>query len=177
MDLIGLPDGRPGEHAGISHTLKHYLAIAEVWEDLVSEDIQPRPWSILDTLDHLEPHPSSQWRDPGPEIRHRWSDLSNAHRAGYLAVISRVAASLPPLESWRPLERGVFITSNDQGLVFIVKQTTRGIALKTAFRSLGMTQKHHRSVPLDARNRDLRAVLARQKAATVVRTTTPRSAR
>ena len=52
--------------------------------------------------------------------------------------------------------------------MLIVTSMGGGAELVTAFRPLGLTLKQYRSVPMDAKNRSLREVIARQKAARTV---------
>ncbi|MCC6619919.1 MAG: hypothetical protein IT385_01610 [Deltaproteobacteria bacterium] len=169
MDLIGMPDGAPGKgHAGVTHTLKHYLDPAEVWEDLVPEGSTYRPWDVLDELGPLEPPPWRQWKEPGEALRARWQrDLVPTYRHGYRAVVQSLAQALPTPGSmgWFRIHRG-WITTTSAGVIVMVSDVhADGSArLKTAFRPLGYTLKNHRAVPMDARSRELRSVIARQKA-------------
>jgi len=166
MDLIGLPDGQPGQHLGVSHMLKHYLSPAEVWEDLVPEGAPHRPWAVLDWLGPLDPRASAQHRTPGDSLRtiwHAW--LVPIFRHGYLAVAKQLAEPLPALGAapWRPAD-GAFVTFTSEGVVLIVARVQDSAKLLTAFRPLGYTLKDHHSVPMSAQSRDLRSVIARQKA-------------
>lgn len=175
MKLVGLSEGRPGQHLGISHTLKHYLAPAEVWEDLVTHG-EESPWAALDALGPLEPPAWAQHHDPGGTVRELWpTTLASLYRAGYLAVLRRLAEALPePHQSpWRPTRDGRRIVATDEGVVLVVAPLVAEVAgpgakLITAYRPLGFTLKDHRAIPKDAINRGLRAVAARQKARRIV---------
>lgn len=108
---IRWPAGRPGDHAGISHLIKHYLNPGEGWEDVVSalDDRTGRP---VDIPAEYRPHALwneirpdrlgiSDTRDVGllpPDVERRWPRWVDAHRMGYAATVSHIAnASRPPL--------------------------------------------------------------------------------
>lgn len=169
MDLIGLPNGTPGGgHLGVTHMIKHYLDPSEVWEDLVTETTECRPWDLLERLADLEPEAWKQWKNPGDELRACWQDeLVVAYQRGYLSVVRELAAPLTPpgARDWKRIERG-WLTVTFAGVLLIVSEihADGSAKLRTAFRPVGYPLKSHRAVPMDAASRSLRAILALKKA-------------
>lgn len=176
MELLPLPDGRPGQHLGISHTLKHYLDPSEVWEDLAPDDLMYRPWSVLDGLAHVEPAVWKQWPAPGPVVSGLWSsELKSIYRHGYFATLLALTRDLSPPGDrlWTRSARGheVYLRLTPEGVILIVGKEAAGAGLRTAFRPLGFPRKTHVDVAMDPASRERRANLARLKAFKVHRLT------
>jgi hypothetical protein len=57
-----------------------------------------------------------------------------------------------------------WVTFTGEGVIVIAGGPPDRPTLRTAFRTLGYTTRHHHSVPMDSTNRGLRAVIARQRA-------------
>jgi|GEM_PF-2389309 len=143
MKLERMDDGPPGHHRGVGHTLKHYLAPAELWDDLATpEGLAPR--DVLSALGPLNPAPHRQFKYPGVGLRERWEWLCGVHRDGYFAVVRGSVDPLeaPPLASWRyrPAIGGVrprpaaYIAATDEGVILIVTWVDRAWEMRTAFR-------------------------------------------
>jgi hypothetical protein len=91
--LKPMAPGRPGQHLGVSHLIKHWLAPAEYFSDLalevLPEKVAVHPASLADMLaaaGETSPH-TRPAREPGPAIAACWNTLAQAQAEGYDAVV------------------------------------------------------------------------------------------
>lgn len=143
MKLERMEDGPPNHHRGVGHTLKHYLAPAELWDDLATPaGLAPR--EVMAALGALSPPPHRQFKYPGAALRERWEWLCGVHREGYFAVASASVASVkaPPQAPWkwrapiggrRPKPAG-YIIGSDDGVIIVVSKVAGKWEMRTAFR-------------------------------------------
>jgi hypothetical protein len=160
--------GEPGEHLGISHTLKHYLAPKEMWQDVahvVSSEFRP--------VEFLARHfpEGTPWMHWGQKVtdaeKAKWRELESAFRDGYLHVVTEYAKTLPEL-SVRFVAHGQRILMLHLGDGILLQLYDRAQPrVRTAFRKVGVslhTQRAYEAVSqrLDALGKRLKQ--ARYKA-------------
>jgi len=136
MTIVFMPPGKPGDNKGICHTLKHYLAPAELWED-VAQTIEPdlRPVATL-MLPELRGQQS--WTHWGPHVTRQeiaaWSHLARTFEHGYKQVIADYFASGLEREVYRTrTPPSVRIAHLGDGI--IIQRYGNGAHLRTAYRS------------------------------------------
>lgn len=137
MNIKPLPHGLVGEHLGISHTLKHYLDPAEVWEDLCDEvPTEVRPLAVIAAL-ALE-----RWQGrldrPPPSTYAHWPALERVHLEGYMLALERhaFATQAPPQTPWLPLSPERFVAHLGAGVIAFVVWWQEQWELRTAYRAL-----------------------------------------
>jgi len=156
MKVLPLPDGRPSQHLGISHTLKHYLAPAECWSDLASDfpaDVpaSARPTAVRERLPSVDPAPWKQAAgDLHADLRAHWEELRVPYRRGYLLVVQHIASATPSPDE----EPGKWLNTGNRnlptcqlgssGILLRVKRKNGDWQLYTAFRDAGFKyfEKH-----------------------------------
>jgi hypothetical protein len=162
MTLVFMPPGNPGDNKGVSHTLKHYLAPDEVWEDVAQNIPTPyRPVATLMALE-LQGHPSwNHWgRNVTPHEVDAWPLLSSTYEHGYKQVIAEYFASGLEHEVRRArMNPPVRIAHLGDGI--IIHRYDNGPHLRTAYRSAGVilhTAEAYARIPrtLDALSRRLK---------------------
>ncbi|MFH1468457.1 MAG: hypothetical protein ABIO70_28970 [Pseudomonadota bacterium] len=168
MRLRLLPDGRPGEHLGLSHTLKHYLKPNEMWADLC-EDIEPhlRPLGACERLPALDPPTWEQWQDPPPPLAGAWDQLRPVYRQGYGRLVLELADPLddPGVgEGWVPRKRGFACHAGD-GVILEVAAGQEDWRLHSAWRPMDFKLRRHECPPTDARSVSIRRKIAEHAAA------------
>ncbi len=161
MTLVFMPPGRPGDNKGISHTLKHYLAPFELWED-VAQDV-PAPHRPVATLMGLELEGHEPWNHWGDNVTPReidaWPLLAATYEHGYKQVIAAYFASGLEHEVRRTrMDPPVRIAHLGDGI--IIQRYDNGAHLRTAYRSAGVslqTAEGYARIPrsLDALSRRL----------------------
>ncbi len=163
MKLERMVDGHHTQHAGITHTLKHYLSPLECWDDLAVCGDALRPRAVISRL-AVEPPPHRQWKNPSVALRGVWESLSQVHRDGYHHTTATQVEPVPPPPTtpWKRLapdgKRGVrWASSSTGGVVMIVGQARGGFELKTAYRPECAAASYH-LIPSDppARERRIR---------------------
>ena len=170
MKLDLLPDGRPTEHLGISHMLRHWCRPREQWEDLLLEPQPPfsapeamwpsQLWELLSAAG-LEPETGPPWAGL------RWESLRSSYRQGYGTVVLSLAASLPlpPQAPWARHPKGHWMTHAGHGVLLGVKHRRDGHQLHTAYRPADFKLRDYRCPPRDIQNVSLRRRIAEHRAA------------
>jgi len=173
MKIRLLPNGRPDEHLGLSHTLKHYLRPQEMWVDICDE-VEPdhQPMSVAEALPNHTPPAWEQWKNPPAELRAAWAQLEPAYEHGYGALITRLADALPEPSRWvgsgddgspgqpwvvRDYRRACHA---GEGVLLMVRWRAGGWQLYTALRPKDFKLKRHECPPADQRNVTIRRKLA-----------------
>jgi hypothetical protein len=165
MNLLLLPDGEPGEHLGISHTIKHYLRPAEAWED-VCEDIEPRyrPRAASALLPVQETPAWRQLDNPSPELAEAWPSLQPVYGQGYGRLVSTLAGPLadpgPTPDGPWAARRGRFICHAGGGIILDVERVPGGWQLYTAFRHVKFSFRQRHCPSGEAAGVSLRRTLA-----------------
>jgi hypothetical protein len=180
MKVHPLPDGRPSEHLGIGHMLKHYVAPAECWLDLADDfpDSVPdaaHPAEVRSRLPDVEP---PTWRAaPGelPEpLREHWEQLRVPYRQGYLAVIQHFAEHTAspdeaPEEWVQSGSQGLPTTQlGTSGILLRVRRSRRGWQLYSAFRPAGFAYFERHCPQMDPKSVSLRRQVAAIRASTLL---------
>jgi hypothetical protein len=162
MKLQLPPDGAPGEHQGISHTIKHYLRPSEAWED-VCENVAPahRPAAVCD---RLAPLSSAPWRLFGASsvaLAEVWPELHETYRQGYGQILTALAQ---PLEE--PRRGGVWVVHEGKfachpgcGVILKIERPVEN-GMNTAYRAVDFPFNAH-----ECPRRDERYVVERRKEA------------
>lgn len=139
MNLFLLPHGRPGQHLGVSHTVKHWLHPAELWDDLADgcpDSVRPRAVrAAYPSLDPLTWDPEH----PPPEVARRWSELGRVYAEGYGRVLLRLAELLSPPPAapgaWVRQGRLRSTVEAHTGVILRVRKAAAGWDLHSAFRT------------------------------------------
>ncbi len=163
MRMILPRGGLPGEHLGISHTLKHYLRPEEMWQDLAGElEEGVQPLAVWGRLKHLSPRACDQAEEPEPELRSVWNEMDSVWKKGYGALVSRGGASVsPPAPGpWVPQEKGGWMTGLPGGVLLVVRPQGEGWRFITAYRPFNFILKDYDRPPRDARSVEIRRKLA-----------------
>jgi len=173
MKLRLLPPGRPDQHLGLSHTLKHYLKPQEMWAD-ICDQVAPehRPRAVAEALPALDPPAWEQWETPPAELRAAWPLLEPAYEHGYAALILELADALPepsryvvcgtsghPAQPWvvRDYRRAC---DAGRGVLLMVRWRGGGWQLYSAFRPKDFKLKRHECPPNDSASVSIRRKLA-----------------
>jgi hypothetical protein len=161
-----MPNGTPWTHQGVSHTLKHFLAAAEAWED-ISEGLP----------DHLRPRATAlrlRLNDAialvdFPERHHvlasLWGALCHALWEGYMPIVAGLLQSMPEPRRgegpWRQSRSG-WIAHIGDGVVAVVSASLGEPRwqLRTAYRPLDFKLRDYGCPPVDATNVSIRRRLA-----------------
>lgn len=168
MNPILPHDGNPGEHAGISHALKHYLDPREMWEDIAGE-VEPhlRPLAFCERLPPLTPPVWEQWQAPTRELAPLWNSLRPLYRLGYARIVRALAEPLAePFTPGSPWARGddSHGAHIGQGVVLWVRRAPNGWRMTTAYRPVDFKLREHACPPRDATSVSLRGAIARFQA-------------
>lgn len=137
MNIKPMPNGLKGEHWGISHTLKHYLDPAEVWDDLCDEvRAELHPLAVIAALE-LERW-QGRFEMPPPSTHRHWCALEPVHLEGYMLALARhvIAAPEPPQLPWRLVRPEHFKAHLGAGVVAVVERRREQWELRTAYRTL-----------------------------------------
>jgi hypothetical protein len=169
MRPVLLPDGHPGEHLGISHTLKHYLDPREMWEDLAGDlEERLRPSRVAARLFALSAEPWRLHAEEGRELEGVWNSLRVVYRKGYAGILLALAEELPePMSAgspWVSDKKGAWLAHLDDGVVLRVRWGRYGWRMETAFRPVDFKLTSHACPPRDARNVAIRRAMARHQA-------------
>lgn len=166
MKYTRMPDGHRGEHLGISHTVKHWLAASEMWNDIagdVPEALRPRALAIA--LDATDSRLAA--RDAAFEhavLAPHWDGvLRDAWRRGYGAVVERLAEAAPPPDhpSWKADDDGHAVAHIGEGVLMRLAPTRGGgWRMWTAFRPTDFKIGDYRCPPMDARSVQARRAIA-----------------
>ena len=164
MKIRLLPDGRPGQHLGISHTLKHYLDPREMWQDIAG-DIAPaqQPLQILAKLPPLSTPPHEQHRTPEPALSSSWEPLRSVYRRGYGLLITQGLDRMPapdvePSQWVRHDQR--CSTALPGGVIVSLIRRGDTWNLYTSFRNVNFRLLRYDCPPRDAENVSRRRALA-----------------
>ena len=162
MKVVRLPEGKPGQHLGISHAVKHYLSPSEMWEDLAADLPESvRPAAVIEALGDAGQLVWEQWGgDVQPALAARWDDLKNAYHVGYIALVTEQSAEArgpdqAPSE-WVRDDTGRTTALGDSGILYKVRQRAAGWEMYTAFRPYRFPYSAHWCPPRDAANVSIR---------------------
>lgn len=88
VQWVPMEIGSPRSHEGASHAAKHYLALAELWEDVAQDvEVESRPVAILS--EHFGDEPPFGGDGLTAAGVARFRALERAYVKGYLTVIHR----------------------------------------------------------------------------------------
>jgi hypothetical protein len=132
--------GVPGEHLGISHTLKHYLAPKELWQDVahvVAAELRP--------VDFLARHfaAGTPWLHWGEAVTDaevaKWPELATAFEQGYLHIIFEYARTHPEQTvRFRAQGQNISMLNLGDGILLQLYDRTRA-RVRTAYRKTGVS--------------------------------------
>ena len=170
MNLILLPDGKPTEHLGISHMLRHWCRPQELWEDLL---LPPEPlhtvpsgcrppilWELLAAARQV-PEQELPW------VGLDWERLRVPYRQGYAAVVTALAVALPPPPQapWVRHPKGYWMAHIGAGVLLGVKARRNDNQFHTAYRATDFKLRNYRCPPQDPQSVSLRRRIAEHQAA------------
>lgn len=163
MRVLPMPEGAPGVHQGISHTIKHYLSPPEMWEDVadgVPEAVRPARQS--ERLERLDPGAWARMPRANADLSAAWGSFAATFREGYWHLVEPLLAAMPapPAAPWVRDVKGVWRAHAGDGIV--VEVTSRGGEwhLWTALRPSDFVLRDYRCPPRDPRSVSLRRKLA-----------------
>jgi hypothetical protein len=131
--------GQPGEHLGISHTLKHYLNPSELWQDVAQAVEEP-----LRPIQFLEAHyrHDTPWDRWGNQANDRdvqlWETLSDLYFRGYQQVINDYCAAPPDGTVVRRSENRMIRTFHLGDGILLEVFDGRPWRMRTAHRTTGV---------------------------------------
>ncbi len=169
MKLIPMPDGQPDQHLGVSHTLKHYLAPTEAWEDLALDlPAHARPRDLAIRLELTEADCELEGEARAELIARRWTDFLNAFRDGYTPTVMRIGEEAAGPDQapgqWHE-HKDRWLGHIGQGIVVWVSRTKDGRwRLYTAYRPADFKLRDYSCPPVNAASVSIRRQLAVQLA-------------
>lgn len=166
MKVVPLPEGSPRQHQGFSHTLKHYLSPAEMWEDLADDLPQSvRPQGVVESLGELD---TPAWTQQAPAIEpalaQQWRGLRDAYHVGYIGTVAQHAADVPdPSEApqrWQRKYNRATTHLGESGIVYRVIRRKGAWEMYTAFRVSKYPHPAHWCPPRDAGSVSIRKTIS-----------------
>ncbi len=166
MNLAPMAAGSAYDHCGVSHTLKHFLAPTEVWEDITNESTPEasRPRAAATRLGIHESHCALEGNERTELLAYLWTELLPIFKDGYRRTVTTLAADVPDPhtapERWR-LQRGDrWIGHIGAGVVMVVSPLRERWHVHTAYRPADFRLRDYSCPPTDAASVSLRKRLA-----------------
>lgn len=154
MSFDLMPLGRPGEHKGVSHALKHYLNPAELWDDVAQSIAEENVPSMALNSPPLEGRDCSKFIGPASSIlAPDWPHLERLCASGYFEIVREYART--GIESQRTFQKDtttVLLLHLGDGILLEAYLPKR--QMRSAYRDPGVTLSSPRAYWLLRRDED-----------------------